>query len=369
MCFARQHSKICSADRQNDEFARVLSTHLRRICRSLRLTQVVQRSHAEILADIGQRAVVVEGTYGGWEWNAAAERAGTETLGCEIDLGPVLRQRPVDVRQHLAERCQPLSTQLLHRRIRANSAQVEAQAPADRIRNVQGKRTLRCIRIGRASLISTRHLYGAVDGVDAGTATVSTRRLLRLNGAATLRPARRGQLLRSGKRGCVALLGEAGAAKHDEGGSQDAERNKVNGEALVHSPAPRRIRLLVWKVTSTMATCTRNIFINSNFKCDFSLPFRVGRSSLCTCGCSLAGFVLAQQESAQDHSQRHPGQQAIDVGISQHRSLLIELTINLPTGHRVPSRTAAIRLGESVEPLRKDLVSSLHMIGEPILMT
>src|ERR1700683_5752133 len=93
--------------------------------------------------------------------------------------------------------------------------------------------------------------------------------------------------------------------------------------------------------------------------------FASGRSSLrassCPCAGSLAGLVLAQEESAQDHAKSHPGQQAIDVGISQGRSLLIELTINLPTGHRVPSRTAAIRLGESVEPLRKDWVSSLHM--------
>jgi hypothetical protein len=106
--------------------------------------------------------------HGGWEWNTAAERAGREALGREVDLGPVLRQRPEDVRQHLAECYQSFSTQLFHRRIRANGAQVEAQAAADRIRNVQGKRTLRCLRIRCASLICTRDLYGAVDGVDAG---------------------------------------------------------------------------------------------------------------------------------------------------------------------------------------------------------
>jgi hypothetical protein len=96
--------------------------------------------------------------------------------------------------------------------------------------------------------------------------------------------------------------------------------------------------------------------------------FAFGRSSLCPRGRSLAGFVLAQEESAQDHSHRHPTKQAIDVRISHGRSLSIELAINISTRHRIPSWTTPIRLGERVQSLRKDWVSGLHMIGEPILM-
>jgi len=41
----------------------------------------------------------------------------------------------------------------------------------------------------------------------------------------------------------------------------------VNGKVvLIHSAAPRRIRLLLWKVTSTKVTCTPNIFIKWQFQ-------------------------------------------------------------------------------------------------------
>jgi hypothetical protein len=102
------------------------------------------------------------------------------------------------------------------------------------------------------------------------------------------------------------------------------------------------------------------VFVGDNFKRDLPYECASGRSS--SCRDSFVGFVLAQQESAEDHPHRHPAQQAIDIYVSHRRSLSIELTINLSARHRGRPLAAGhtrIRVGERIEPLRKDWISNL----------
>src|SRR5271163_2829595 len=58
-----------------------------------------------------------------------------------------------------------------------------------------------------------------------------------------------------------------------------------------------------------------------------SLMHRFSRRS------SLTGLVLAQNEGAYHHADRHPTEQAVDVLISLRCSLLLELLINESFGH------------------------------------
>jgi hypothetical protein len=48
---------------------------------------------------------------------------------------------------------------------------------------------------------------------------------------------------------------------------------------------------------------------------------------------SLVGFVVAQDESAGHHTDRHPAEQTIDVLITLRFNLLIELLVDISSGH------------------------------------
>src|ERR1700691_6413529 len=98
--------------------------------------------------------------------------AGTETLGLQIDFCSGLSQGGINIRKQLTECRQAFSAQLFYRGIRANTAEVETKPAPNRVCDVQGERTVRCVRVRNTALKGTRYLDCAVDRVDARTSSV-----------------------------------------------------------------------------------------------------------------------------------------------------------------------------------------------------